>query len=188
MIIGPDYVFIAIPRTASVSIASWLVANHGGVWHGDHHGTDIPPEHRSKFTFTVVRDPFTRLPSMYRYVAEKFWPVARWRESQEAADWRALGIPFDCDLTTFVEWAATQRRHQRCSQWEMLADVRLDQTLKFEDLPDCISDMPFRGDRDIVTLPRLGKTGSTPALTTRERDAIWLHSRRDFRKFGYAIP
>ena len=186
MIIGPDYVFIAVPRTASVSIASWLVAEHGGIWHGDHHGTEIPPQHRGKFTFTVVRNPFTRLPSMYRYVAEKFWPDARWRESAEAADWREMGMPFDCDLTEFVDWAETQHGHQWCSQSRLLEGVRLNAVPKFEFLPTCLSGLYFMGEPGPVNLPNLNPTGRAPVLTQRERDAIRSHSREDFEGFHYA--
>lgn len=191
MILGPDYVFIAVPRTASVSIASWLVAEHGGIWHGDHHGTDIPLEHRDKFTFTVVRDPFTRLPSMYRYVAEKFWPDTCWRESAEAADWRALGMPFDCGMAEFIRWAAAQRGHQWCSQWDMLDDPDgleyLDRNLKFEELPGCLLSLPFVDKAKPLALPHLNPTGEYPSLTAEERAAISFHSSKDIRFWGYDI-
>lgn len=186
MIIGPNYVFIAVPRTASMSIAAWLVAEHGGVWHGDHHDTDIPPEHQGKHVFAVVRNPLTRLPSLHRYVRDVFWANEIWRSSAEAATWRALGMPFDSELETFVDWAATQRGHQWCSQDEMLSKAPPDEVFRFEDLPGCLRHLPFVSGS--VQLPKLGETGRAPALTATEIRSIVNHSAADFERFGYAKP
>jgi hypothetical protein len=187
MIIGPNYVFIQVPRTASTSIASWLIAHHGGVSVGDQHSTEIPEADRGKFTFTIIRDPYDRLPSLWRYLATRFWPSPRWRASREAEDWLALGMPFDSGLPDFVDWAATQPGHQWCSQAEMLRDVRLDAILRFEDLMRGVYQLPFIGEPyqlDLARIPHLNET-IPGILNEMAALAIMRHSEQDFGRFGY---
>lgn len=185
MIIGPTYVFIAVPRTASLSIAAWLIAHHEGAWVGEHHGTEIPAAHQGKYTFTVVRDPYTRLPSLWRYLRDVFWPKANWRNSAEAAAWRELGMPLDSALVEFVNWAASQIGRQWCSQAAMLRDVRLHAILRFEELRQHLAGLPFvSGLSDVARVPHLNQTTSE-ALTEAEVLAIMKHSAEDFARFAY---
>jgi len=78
MIIAPDFVFLCIPRCASNTMREWL-KRFGGVSHEPHHGRFIPLEHRHKFTFAIVRNPYDRMLSMW-YHTRRNSPDAEWRE------------------------------------------------------------------------------------------------------------
>ena len=56
MVIGPDFVFLAVPRTASQALTYHFLPKYGGESLGidDYHRMDVPPEHAQKFTFAVV--------------------------------------------------------------------------------------------------------------------------------------
>ena len=184
MVIGKDYVFIGVPRTASMSIASWLHVDHGGEWYGSHHETVVPAEHAHKFTFAVVRNPYERMASLWRYISTVFWPNADWRKSEEARQWQANGMVLDCDLETFVEWRVGQTDNRWWCQSDLLAGVRLDALLRFEDFPGCLAVLPFAESLD--GLPHLGAT-ERACLTAVQRAAIREHSWPDFAAYGYAI-
>ena len=58
------YVYIAIPRTASKSMSTWLVENFKGESIGRHHEWRVPTELREYLVFTIVRNPYERVVSM----------------------------------------------------------------------------------------------------------------------------
>lgn len=88
MIIGDDYVYIGIPRTASKSMAQYLCVYCGGRKWGHHHSWKLPAIDKwtlcrrdctSKLIFTIGRHPANRALSIYRKArnakpSDKTWP------------------------------------------------------------------------------------------------------------------
>ncbi len=59
------YVYIAIPRTGSNSVASWLMAYADGEQLDFHHSWKVPRQYHDYTIFTVVRNPYERLFSFW---------------------------------------------------------------------------------------------------------------------------
>ena len=68
MIIGPKYVYISVPKCGTHTMYKFLVKQYQGMHlKPPHHGRMVPGEHRSKFRFTVVRHPYTRIISAWQH-------------------------------------------------------------------------------------------------------------------------
>ena len=66
MILGPDWVFVSVPKCATHSLYELLTARYGGIQNeGAYHQNMIPREHRDKPVFTCVRSPWTRTVSAW---------------------------------------------------------------------------------------------------------------------------
>lgn len=175
MVIGPNYVYIALPRTASQSMTSWLCEHHGGVLRGDlYHTAEIPPAHRDKYTFTTVRDPYQRMASLFRLVAQKFWtdPDEQMEET--------VGMT----MAEFVHWCVSRSQPQWWPQTAILEGCRIDEILRYELLPGCLHWLPWLPPRRSSTFPHIDET--EPGLIRAAAiQAINEHSEMDFDAYGY---
>lgn len=61
------WVFISPPKTASTTLTSLLVEQHGGEVHAGRHCVRIPPECVDYLIIVSVRNPYTRAQSLYRH-------------------------------------------------------------------------------------------------------------------------
>ena len=180
MNIGPDYVFVCIPRTASVSLSrDWLVRYYGGV---DlpaemYHSTEVPVEHIGKFTRTVVRNPYDRLLSLYHY-------VLLFTEEDRTRD----GIPVGCTAAEFVQWCTqTGTKDTRWFNQSMYFDrVRIDAVVHWECLENELRLLPFVHEWHPTV--RQNTTVHPPyqdELKSEFIAAVNIHSALDFERFGY---
>jgi len=179
MIIGPNYVYIALPRTASLSVSSWLIADHAGrTFDGHYHSADVPRECRDHLVFTVVRNPYGRMASLYRFLEQKFWG-----RSDEWCETAGMTMP------EFVRWCIDRPEPNWQTQSQILSayDGRL-AVLRFEDFPGCLNVLPLEVG---IGVPWMNRTwhleNPEEILTLDSMRAIEDHSRDDFEMFRYAI-
>jgi hypothetical protein len=181
MVVGPDYVYIAMPRAASQSMWWWLAEFHDGeVVPNRYHTSDIPEKHKGKRVFTVVRNPYDRLCSLYA-LAQSFWPFEKYINVRQTNG---------MTLAQFVYWCNDRLETKWRSQAEILGRLEAE-VLRFEDLPHCLGGV-FPGN-NVSQFPRIGASLVTPGVRQywlREfnaRRAVEEHSAEDFVRFGYGI-
>lgn len=66
------YAFINIPKTASKSISKFLKDNHNGYSYSSQHSIKIPKYASDYFKFSCVRNPYTRMVSMWYSVTQRY--------------------------------------------------------------------------------------------------------------------
>ena len=180
MVIGPDFVFLAVPRTASQTLTYHFLPKYGGESLGadDYHRMDVPPEHAHKFTFAVVRNPYDRMLSLW-YLIQKFT-----REDLEKD-----GILRDWTPAQFVDWCATQS----CVKWQpqakLLSAWQVVHVLRFERLEEGLRSLPFVGDE--FEMPAIqnstARRNILEDLTREFVEEVNKHSVKDFIRFGYTM-
>lgn len=65
MIVGPDYVYLEVPRTGSSSMREYLQKHEQGTSIGAQHSVRIQPRHLQKRIWAVTRHPLDRLVSLF---------------------------------------------------------------------------------------------------------------------------
>jgi len=179
MVIGPNFVFLAIARTASQMMTYHFLPPYGGVSLGidSYHRMDVPMEHVDKFTFSVVRNPYDRMLSLW-YLIQMFDRSALLLDN----------ILKDWTPAEFVMWCATQTRENWQSQTTLLLRARVDQVLRFENLEADLRSLPFVND---FKMPLVYNAMDRPPvesdLTPEFIAAVNVHSEMDFIRFGYEI-
>ncbi len=181
MTIGPDFVYLAIPRTASQTLTHHFLPKYGGVMlaAAEYHRMDVPLKHADKFTFTVVRNPYDRMLSLWRFM-KKFSDATRRKVSM----WSGM-TPAE-----FASWCREYRdaAPQWKSQSEFLSRARVDRALKFEDLEVGLRSLPFVDEFEMPLVH--GATKRPPIeddLTPEFVAAVNGHSGPDFERFGYEM-
>lgn len=182
MVIGPDYVFVAVPRTASISIGCyWLPEHYGGVKaQGVHHRRSVPFDAAGKMIWAVVRDPYARMASL--------WNLYKRRGRHK-------------DFTTWLRWCLGGDADEvtRC-QSTFLAGVEadVDHLIKFETLEEHLARLPFvrRGGFHLLPVKntreqpegrRKPQVAEHPEkhLTREQVAMINEHSHEDFEVYRY---
>ena len=180
MIAGPDYVFLAIPRTASTAVQAWLIENaEGERLPGGHHRRTVPLEHRGKFNFTLVRNPAHRLYSL--------WCTSNPRGGRSFGEFVDLLVRMKTDRRAGSFGLGANNIWR--TQSNFLAETAMDRILRFEDLPECLESLPFVDKK--VELPVFnGQISKRPKrfFTEYEEAAVLTHSGEDFEKFEYSFP
>ena len=163
------YVYIAIPRTASKSIARWLAAHYDGHVVGKHHSTDVPQRCKDYLVWTVVRNPYERAVSGY-FAAHKASRQPAPVVSRSLEDYLLFG----------------KLRPQTEAIWQ--AGVQL--MLYYEHLPFCLAELPFTGE--VFASPeRVDERGDRPVrdffeLFGTAEELAWTWAKADFEAMGYA--
>lgn len=172
-------IFVAVPRTASHSIVQWLESEGPIRVFGGHHSRAVPSNLVHWFTFTVVRNPYARAVSFWKYVmslrkGEVFRRCGGRQPFPEFARWLSSERPDDPR-----EWA---------NQSHFLAGLRLDRILRYENLEHDFHALPFvpRSAR----LPRLATSGLQDWRPYYEDEKTARRIRdwagKDFEKYGYS--
>lgn len=175
MIIGPDFVFLAVPRTASHSIARHWLPQYGGVEAdpADHHLWEVPPEHAHKFTWAVVRNPYVRVASWW-CLMQKFTKVL----TEEMR-----GVTFE----DFPEWLRSGPKPDRHRKWlpqtEFLSEARIDRVVHFENLESELRELPFV--QHWIEVPRVNVSEIPhPEITPRFIENVNRYEDRSFDAYG----
>jgi hypothetical protein len=148
----------------------------GGQQIGHHHGRTIPPEHKDKFTFAVVRNPYDRMLSV-------------WHHLQECDT--HFGIP----AMEFPVWMEFMDAHWGYGGWNQVRFLEGIQphgitVLKYENLAaDVLRKLPFNNGRE---WPANRINTSNRPRWWEEMKPEWVniiraHSEPDFEEFGYSF-
>jgi len=190
------YCFLALQKTASRSMSEFLIRDYEGecvdVCDGvtvrekekkkflfAHHSTTVPAECRDYLIFTVVRNPYTRMASVWsenrRHFRGAFFRSPFYRFMEICMNHNEL-LPVE----------SQSKRIGMCSE-------NVGRILFFEDLIDGVKSLPFV--REPVDFPHLFKRERKPArdLFKNPRHVQWVRETfsDDFERFGYdesAVP
>lgn len=177
MTIGPDFVFICVPRTASVAMTEWL-KHYGGeaLSPSEYHRRDVPTAHQHKFTFAVVRNPYERVVSMWRLL-RKF--------SETDLDY--IGLSADPTLSDVVRWMMATPYPAYWNQVRFLETARIDAMLRYENLETELRSLPFV--QKWTPLPVMNTGDRKPISEDLTGEAVRLINQccaETFEKFNYA--
>jgi len=109
MIIGPNYVFLCVPRCASNTMAQFLIEHVGGQQFGHHHEREVPWQQCGKTRYAVIRHPVDRMLSMW-YHTRRCSPDPAWR-AMDAVTFarRCTETEFGMDQFAFLQPAQPVR-------------------------------------------------------------------------------
>jgi hypothetical protein len=173
------YVYIAIPKTGTQSVSSWLMVHYDATLLRPQHDWKVRPEHRRFLIFTVVRNPYERAFS-------NWW----WRTKDPQAEGTDLwGMPF----ADYVAWDISARctdppRNMTQRQYVKGSGATL--VLRLERLRSEITRLPFVPD-DHPPIPHMRKTVGKPGLSfagyfsAEDEELVWEGWKEDFEEFGY---
>jgi len=195
MTVGPSYVYIALARTASLSVTRWLVDHHGGeILTPLYHSAEVPAEHQGKLVFSVVRHPYDRVVSLGELMRQKFWPNEQWMAQAQKAGRGQKALT----LWEFVQWCANTEELPRYQQYRLsqsavlqegralVGDIRI---VRFENLAEGLNALPFVskpfGPPYHLNSVRRGLLRNQ--LTANVRLAIQEYCACDFKEFGYQL-
>jgi len=173
------WLYFAPPRTASTSIHRWLQEVYGGErFHTGSHQNQAPPHMPLAYWwgFTVVRNPYDRLASWHAASTEH-----RKKSPVEFMEWLMYGEP----LRALNPYATSSQA--RFIDTSCAARLRGFLVLRWEDLTDCLYDLPFVMPGDLLRLKHLAKTEEKPEWPAAAIDMVAIHSADDFRRFGYEL-
>ncbi len=178
MILGPTYVYLAWPRTATNATAfAWLGKHYHGVDRPPHHNTDVPGEHQGKFIWGVTRNPYDRMLSVWYHLVFAKAPVLSENNLRTPTELARYVIDHRLD------WPAGQSASRFFD-----AAPRVDRILRYEDLANEVKSLPFYDPRypfpaEIINHQPRGKLEDD--LTPEFIAAVNDHSAADFERFGY---
>lgn len=180
MVLGPNYVFLCVPRCASNSIRDWLVEHFDGVHMEPHHGTRIPAGHAGKRIVAVVRNPYDRMLSTWNH-NRKHSPEKRWRSMNAAEFARNCGkLEFGMNQAEFLKpvWPVVVVRYEtlfRKDGARLLAGA-----LRLKESVGRLPELPVRNAE-----PRNSYWRQDRNMTSEFINAVNEHSLTDFAMWGY---
>lgn len=169
-----NFVFISQTRCATHTMYEVLQRDYRGQLHraadGSMHNNQIPERYRDRFTWTIVRNPYSRILST--------WYLIRGRPHIP---------PTFAEFTHSLITKPRKRYDWPCPMHEWLEPIRVDHICRFEDLPRCMWDLPFWHGPE--RLPKL-YTSHTPkqwwlGYTTETATHVRLWAGEDFERYGY---
>lgn len=190
------YIFIHIPKTGGSSIEKELKYKHS---HLDHAHYCTSKEYKECFVFTVIRNPYDRVVSDYKWS----------QVNNDPPDMKQLfeGKPFDYFVKTFYNiklediqhWKKVKKRpgwynmhhltHCR-SQVSMLHPVgNIDYFIRFENLQEGFNVVCSKLGRPVTQLPHVNKCPGkhyTEYYNDETRQIVTEMFKDDLDRFGYA--
>lgn len=187
MMVGDEWVYIAPPKTGTRSMYAWLAEHYGGkrVHPSEDHQRVIPDEHRDKFVFTTVRNPYARFVSIYW----SMYPPRAW--SRQAKLRQQVGGARMSDLLTLLTTRGDELGVGGMPIHTFLDDVKPDMLLRIEHINEDREMLPFqwsgRAPDPVTRENRIA--GSSPKVRDvlhpdlRKQIQTWAGS--DFELGGY---
>lgn len=144
MIIGPDYVFVSVPKCGTHTMYHVLQTYFDGVHlEPPYHRKKIPEIHQKKFRFTIIRNPYPRAVSIWmsltRHVAEK-------NDWIKAAGGDDLGSFMQLLLTGDLSKMRNLPSIMPIHKW--LGGMKFDLKIKLESLERSFAALPFIKGRE----------------------------------------
>lgn len=161
------FVFLAIPRTGSVSITQALLKLDGAfVMPGDRHRMNIDEKHKDFTTFCCVRNPYARI-------------CSHWAKVKQQNGYKKTFAEFLQDVL--------HRRASEKPQVRWLGSNRIDHFLSFENLNPDFHQLSFIPEG--LVLPRKNVSGVDWKTHYDERRAriVRRWAAADFKKFNYDL-
>lgn len=184
----------SIPKTGSTSIRMLLIKRFGGKEFGETHYNDLSDQFRHYYRFTVVRNPYPRLVSLYEHLRSR--------------GHRAHHLASTLEFSEFVEWmvdlskppflrdegrAAEQHLDahvggREVNQWTFLGNCPpMSKIIRLENLKSDFHSLPFVAGR--VPIPRINvstKRGPWEEYYSKEIARLaYRYAQPDFVQFGY---
>ena len=156
------YVYVTVPKAGSTSMFEILNKYYEVSRAYAHHETIIPADAKDYFSFTIVRDPYTRAVSIWYHM------------TQRTGDRYGFIDKCPCsnmdDPVTFLNWFYKGKKQYTLKyykeripatrlQSEQLKDVRLDKIIKLENLEEEFKLLPFyNGNPEVWPKINVGNT------------------------------
>ena len=141
-------------------------------------------------SFSVVRNPYTRIVSSVFHFADEIFPgigIEQPRSEPELE--RAIEAWLDLEPTDHNMRA--HRRQQSDFVLDLDGKIAVDEIIRFENLEEGYGRLCDRLNRERDSLPRIGKrksrNGWTPTLSTAARRMVRDQFERDFEMFDYPL-
>lgn len=144
---------------------------------GNFHQNIIPAKYRGYLSWTLTRNPYSRLLSAWCYVCKRPDELVKLHTR-------------NADFPAFVEAVASKDKDPLqwpIAQWRWLAPARIDMALQLEACPEVLRALPFWHDG--IVLPRYNQTNHSPwqsYYTPDLRELARQWAGHDFELFGYA--
>lgn len=171
-VVGPDFVFLCVPRTATNLMARKFLPQFGGGIVEPFHSQTPPAGMEDRFCFATVRNPYDQLLSCWYHN----------RRHSPSIAVRHMGLmEFLREALTISEWV---------SQSEFLSKARLDVVLQFENLSAEVLTLPFNRRRIPLPQERINGEDRPPwkeDLTPEFVEAVNILCEPDFAEFGYKM-
>jgi hypothetical protein len=193
------YVFVSTPKAASQSLYRVLGEWYGPVRGYGMHGVKVPKQFKDYFTWTVVRNPYTRAISQWWHSVGS---GSRRPNGKKHIPELELGMPFP----DYIQWLTSPnqnpqpsgpgRRHVENQGWR-LSQYRQDRVIYFENLETEFMALPFAEEGKPPWFPLVNTNlwhaslgGSQPppinSLFTPElASLVYNWETSVFEKFGY---
>ncbi len=175
------FVYLGPPKTASTSLHQWLSQPRlcDTRWNparGDQHSAEVPIEAAGFFTFASVRNPYSRVVSLWRH---------------HLAD-GSQGTPpvQQMSFAAFIAWLPDAPRFYGASQCQFIGGARLDAVVKIERIEEVFALPPFaRLRHELPALPYVNRTWHDDWRKYYDlslADAVRRRFAADFQRFGYS--
>ena len=174
MIVNHDkrFVFVAVPRTGSMSISRALLEIDGSFEIKPHHNTDMLEECREYEIVATVRHPFDRLRALWGGY-----------QNCQAKAIRA-NKPHLTIYSNFREWLESLNGNGAAlSITDFLGDVNPTLVIRYEDITNSRLPMSLFG---VVDIPCLGENPSELCQEDEYFDTVYEYHRADFDNYEYS--
>jgi len=189
MIVSNDYnfTFIAIPKTGTRSLVKILQNEYNGELIAKYeHFTDVPDIHKTRFTFTTVRNPYERICSAYWFsLKDPSHLHKQWMQDMKS---KKLKFTLENYLQTIKDYTGTYH-HPGIQQSLYFKHIKYDKVLRLEHINNDFNSLPFV--KTPVAIPRNNSSFSKAAvrqeelLTPKVIELVNEIYQDDFKLFGY---
>lgn len=166
-------IFVAIPKTGTRSVYKNLIENYGAELYREHFPI-IPEEYKDYYSFTIVRNPYDRLISMWWSTCKR--DISKKKREGAGDNFRKLAG--GSELIDLLKWMNTIKYDGKGSellslQSEYLKNNKFDIILENEKLNNQFSNLPFLTNNK--QLLKINTTTGTNNHNSISRNPIAFH-------------
>lgn len=168
-------VFVAIPKTGTRSVYQILRNNYGAKMHKEHFPV-IPNHLKDYYSFTIVRNPYERVVSMWWSTCKRDQQINKERKASAGSNFTELaGSDKLVDLLKYMIKDPYNGKGSELfsKQSDYLRDNDFDKILMNETLTEEFSKLPFLDNKE--RLPRINTTTTTWGANTQPRNPDPFH-------------